>query len=196
MRRQGDANVRTLAGTLIGASLKRIMAADVVTLYDGLSKSIVGASNALDITFFRGGVAYLMSDQGAAFGPAQPPFHASLHIEQISDIILDITDTTPRGTTTGFTDDLMQRWWRTRDRLYGVEIFHSQIITRNAGDDAKGAIFNPAFAELVVANEAEVTDEPDNSLRVIEFGIFQEWGEAEGADPYGIEVFSDAITTV
>jgi hypothetical protein len=196
MRRQGDANVRTLAGTLIGASLRRVMAADVVTLYDGLSKSIVGASNALDITSFRGGVAYLMTDQGASHGPAQPPFHASLHIEQISDIILDITDTTPRGTTTGISGDLLQRWWKASDRLYGVQVYHSQIIERDASGDAKGAIFNPAFAELVMANEAEVTDEPDNSLRAVEFGIFQEWGEAEIADPYGIEVYSDATATV
>ena len=196
MRRQGDANVRTLAGTLIGASLRRVMAADVVTLYDGLSKSIVGASNALDITSFRGGVAYLMTDQGASHGPAQPPFHASLHIEQISDIILDITDTAPRGTTSGFTDDLLQRWWRGRDRLYGVEVFHSGNITRDGSDDSKGALFSKEALVMVMANDAEVTEEDDNSLRAIEYGCFQEWGEGERADAHGVEVYSDTAATV
>ena len=101
MRRQGDADVVGSAGTMIANSLRRKQAKDVISLYDGFSKSTPGAGSAIDITHFRGATAYLMTDNSSAYGPAQPPFHAALHIEQISDIILDITDTAPRGTTSG-----------------------------------------------------------------------------------------------
>jgi hypothetical protein len=203
IRRQGDTNVMTAAGTMIGNSLRRRMAKDVITLYDGFSKSIVGTSNAMDITHFRGAYAYLVRDDksgvtSANFGPAQPPFNAALHIEQISDIILDITDA---GASTGarpagFGDDLLQRWWKGRDRLYGVQIWLSGLIAEDSSGDGKGAIMSEDALHLVMANEAEPTEQPDHSLRAIELGIFQEWGEAERADEHGVEVYSDVAATV
>ena len=201
IRRQGDANVLGATGTMLANSLRRIQAKDVITLYDSFTKSIVGASNALDITYFRGANAYLMRDDKSGVtaesnGPAQPPFRAALHIEQISDIILDISDTPPRGTTTGFTDDLLQRWWKPRDRLYGVEVFHSGNIQADSSDDAKGGLFAEDALYMVMANNADVTEETDESLRAIEIGIFQEWDETARALDHGVEVESDCSTTV
>ena len=196
VRRQGDTNVVATTGTMIGESLRRRMAKDVIALYDGFSKSIVGASSAIDITTFRGGNAYLMTDNDSGFGPAQPPFHAVLHIEQISDVIADLSDTAPRGTTSGITDELLQRWWKASDRLYGTQIYHSGNIERDSGDDAKGALKVEDALHLVMANQVEATEQPDHSLRAVEYGVFQEWGEAERADPHGVEVFSDAAATV
>ena len=196
VRRQGDANVVATTGTMIGESLRRRMAKDVIALYDGFSKSIVGASSAIDITTFRGGNAYLMTDNDSGFGPAQPPFHAVLHIEQISDVIADLSDTAPRGTASGITDELLQRWWKASDRLYGTQIYHSGNIERDSNDDAKGALKVEDALHLVMANQVEATEQPDHSLRAVEYGVFQEWGEAERADPHGVEVFSDAAATV
>ena len=197
IRRQGDSSVVTVAGRQIGASLRRRMAKDVIALYDGFSKSIVGASNALDITHFRGAAAYLLTDNTSILGPSPMPLHAALHIEQISDIIADLSDPgTATGPRDGYSAELMQRWWRGSDRLYGIPIFHSGNISRDSGDDAKGAIFASGALYMVVANDADVTEEDDNSLRAREYGIFQEWAEGERADPHGVEVFSDAATTV
>ena len=196
IRRQGDQNVVSTAGRLCANSLRRRQALDVIALYDGFSKSVVGAGNALDITSFRGSVAYLLTDNSSSYGPAPLPLHAALHIEQISDIMLDLTDTAPRGTTTGMTEELLQRWYKSSDRLYGVQVFHSGNISRDSGDDAKGAIFAKEALVMVMANDAEVTEEDDNSLRAIEYGCFQEWGEGERADAHGIEVYSDAAATV
>ena len=196
IRRQGDSSVVTVAGRQIGSSLRRRMAKDVISLYDGFSKSIVGASNAMDITHFRGAAAYLLTDNNSSFGPAPMPLQAALHIEQISDIIADLSDTAPRGTTTGITEELINRWWRGSDRLYGIPIFHSGNIERDSGDDAKGAIFSSGALYMVIANDSDVTEEDDNSLRAREYGIFQEWAEGERADPHGVEVFSDAAATV
>jgi len=197
IRRQGDSSVVSVAGRQIGSSLRRRMAKDVIALYDGFSKSIVGAGSAMDITHFRGAAAYLLTDNNSSFGPAPMPLHAALHIEQISDIISDLSDPgTAAGVRDGYSAELMQRWWRGSDRLYGIPIFHSGNISRDSGYDAKGAIFASGALYMVVANDADVTEEDDNSLRAREYGIFQEWAEGERADPHGVEVFSDSAATV
>ena len=46
------------------------------------------------------------------------------------------------------------------------------------------------------AGGSVVTEEDDNSLRAIEYGCFQEWGEGERADAHGVEVYSDSEATV
>ena len=204
MRRQGDANVVSTAGSQIGASLRRRMANDIIALYDGFSKSVVGAGNAIDITHFRGSVAYLLTDsdkEGISkenYGPAPLPLHAALHIEQISDIMLDISDpgTAAGSRPAGFGDEMLQRWWKGKDRLYGVSVFHSGNIALDSSDDVKGAIFAKEALALVMANDSEATEQPDHSLRAVEYGIFQEWSEGERADPHGVEVYSDAAATV
>jgi len=196
--RQGDSSVVSTAGTMIANSLRRRMALDVIALYDGFSKSVVGAGSALDVTYFRGAISYLMTDNSSSYGPAPMPLRAALHIEQISDIILDISDpgTAAGGRPAGFGDDLLQRWWRGNDRLYGVQVFHSGNITRDSSDDSKGAILAEGALALVMANDADATEETDNSLRAVEYGIFQEWGEGERADVHGVEVYSDTAATV
>ena len=198
IRRQGDSNIVRTLGTLLANSLRRRMDLDVIGLYDGLSKSVVGAGNALDITHFRGAVAYLLTDNSSSYGPAPMPLVSALHIEQISDIMLDISDpgTAAGSRPAGFGDELLQRWWRGADRLYGTQVFHAGNISRDSSNDSKGAIFNKDFAHLVMANNADVTTENDNSLRAEEHGIFQEWGEGERADVHGVEVYSDTEATV
>ena len=69
-------------------------------------------------------------------------------------------------------------------------------IERDSGNDAKGAIFASGALYMVVANDADVTEENDNSLRASEYGIFQEWAEGERADPHGVTVYSNATATV
>ena len=203
IRRQGDSSVVTVAGRQIGASLRRRMAKDVIALYDGFSRSTPG-SGALDITHFRGAVAYLMTDNNSAYGPAPMPVQAALHVEQISDIIADISDpstaaSNAAGTVTnrsGLSAEMIQRWYRGTDRLYGVGIVHSGNIERASDSTAKGAIFASEALYMVIANDADVTEEEDNSLRAKEYGIFQEWAEGERADPHGVEIHSDAATTL
>ena len=196
IRRQGDKAVLPGVGAMLASSLRRRQDLDVIALYDGFSKSTPGAGAGLDITHFRGAAAYLGTDNASDYGPAPMPYYASLHIEQISDLIVDLTDTAPRGTTTGLTDDIIQRWWRAADRLYGVQVFHGGNITRDGSDDSKGAIFNPDALVMVMANEAEATEQTDESARMIELGVFQEWSEGERADAHGVEIYSDTAATI
>ena len=196
IRRQGDKAVLPGVGAMLASSLRRRQDLDVIALYDGFSKSTPGAGTAIDITHFRGAAAYLGTDNDSDYGPAPMPYYASLHIEQISDLLVDLTDTAPRGTTTGLTDDLITRWWRAADRLYSVQVFHGGNITRDGSDDSKGAIFNPDALVMVMANEAEATEQTDESARMIELGVFQEWSEGERADAHGVEIYSDTAATI
>ena len=198
-RRQGDVNVMSMVGTLLANSLRRRQANDVIALYDGASKSTPGASLAIDVTHFRGSTAYLLTDNDTQWGPAPLPLRAALHIEQISDIILDITDAgTQAGTRfgVGWPVEMLQSWWKGRDRLYGVEIFHSGNITRDSVGDSKGAIFARTAMTIVIAEDAEPVSERDISLRASEVGLFQEWGEAETADAHMVEIYSDTAATI
>ena len=196
IRRQGDTSVVSTAGKMLAASLRRRQASDVISLYDGFSKSTPGAGNAIDITTFRGAVAYLLTDNSSSYGPAPLPLHAALHIEQISDIILDISDPGAVASARfGLSAEMMQRWWKGSDRLYGVQVFHSGNIERSS-NDSKGGLFAKEALAMVMANNADSTEQEDHSLRATEYGIFQEWGEGERADVHGVEVYSDAAATV
>ena len=197
IRRQGDTSVVSTAGKMLAASLRRRQASDVISLYDGFSKSTPGAGNAIDITTFRGAVAYLLTDNSSSYGPAPLPLHAALHIEQISDVIVDVSD--PGAVVSsrfGLSAEMLQRWWKGSDRLYGVQIFHSGNIDRDSSDDSKGGLFAKEALAMVMANNADSTEQEDHSLRATEYGIFQEWGEGERADVHGVEVYSDAAATV
>lgn len=197
IRRQGDVNIISATGKLLANSLRRKQDTDIITVYDTFTKSIVGAGSPLDVTYFRGAVAYLRTDNSSTYGPAPMPLRAALHIEQISDIIADITDPgTVVSSRFGWSQEMMQQWWRARDRLYAVEVFESGNITRDASDDSKGAIIAEDAIHQVMANNADVTEQEDKSLRAVEYGIFQEWGTSLRADPHGVEVYSDTLATV
>ena len=200
-RRQGDSNVASVAGEQMGGSLRRRQDLDVIAIYNTFTKSVVGAGSPLDITYFRGTIAYLITDNNSAYGPAPMPVHSALHAEQISDIILDLTDIS--GTSAGrapfsggLSEDLVQRWWRGNDRLYGTPIFHGGNITRDTDDDSKGAIFHQNAIVMVEEGEADPTEETDESHRLTEFGIFKSWGEALQIDVHGVEVYSDTVAIV
>lgn len=196
-RVQGDANVMAVTGRLLAHGLRRRMANDVIALYDGFSKTGPGASLGIDVTTFRGINSYLMTDNDSAYGPAPLPLRAALHIEQISDIILDISDPTSRVVPyeSGWGAEMAKSWWKGSDRLYGTQIFHSGLIARDGSGDSKGAVFARSALALVIANEAEAVQERDISLRASETGIFQEWSESELVDPFGVEVLSDSSAT-
>ena len=60
-------SLETQAGRQMGVSMRARQAKDVIALYDGFSKSVGGAGTTLDITHFRGAVAYLLTDNDTEF---------------------------------------------------------------------------------------------------------------------------------
>ena len=197
VRSQGDTNVVTTSGSLMGVSMRNRKANDVIALYDSFSKSVGGSGTTLDITHFRGAVAYLLTDNNTSYGPAPMPLVSALHIEQISDVIVDITGGANIGSSRfGLTEEMVQRWWRGSDRLYGVPLFHSGYITRDSSNDSKGGLFHRDSMHYVQANAEAEESQADISLRATEYGMFQEWSEAQRADVHGAEIYSNTSATV
>jgi hypothetical protein len=197
IKRQGDADIVKQTGKQIAESLRRRQDNDIIAVYDTFTKSIVGASNTPDITHFRGAVAYLKTDNNSSYGPAPMPIWAALHPEHISDLIGDLTD--PGAVVTsrfGLSAEMLLNWWRGNDRIYSIQVFEAGNIDRDSSDDAKGAIFNQNAIAIAIDQDAEATEQRDESLRAIEYGIFQPWAEGLRADPHGIEFYGDAATTV
>jgi len=198
LKRQGDQNLEATAGTQMGQSARIRMANDIIALYDGFSKSVGAAGTTLDITHIRGAFAYLRTDNNSAYGPAPLPINAALHIEHISDIVDQITDQSPRGTTTGITERVLQQWWTGTLKLYRIAMFESGNMSADGADDAKGGLFNPGALVLVTepVGSDEIETEKDISHRVTEYVLAKSWGEGERADPHGVEMYFDAATTV
>ena len=71
-----------------------------------------------------------------------------------ADIIADISDPGTTEARTGLSAEMLQRWWRGSDRLYGIPIFHSGNISLDSSNDAKGAIFAQEALYMVIANDA------------------------------------------
>src|SRR3990167_9404023 len=123
---------RVVARVLSNAATKK-MDDDGLTQIDSFSKSAPGASSTLDITHFRGAMAYIGTDQDTAYGPAPMPRAAVLHPEQVSDIVLELSDpasrVVPMGEGLGV--NVLQNWLRGFSKVYGVAVFEDGNITRN-----------------------------------------------------------------
>jgi hypothetical protein len=196
-RRQGDASIAGAVGRMVGASLRRRQDSDVIDLFDGFSKSTPGATNTLTTTHLRGIYAYVRTDNDSTHGPAPLPLVGDLHVEQFSDIVLDLVGTT--GThpmPDGFSAEVLQQWWMGRHRLYQIQLFEGGNIPRDTAGDSKGAIFAKQALYMVVGSNADMTEEIDNSLRATEYGAFQEWATGERSDTWGVEVYSDTAATI
>ena len=204
MDRQPE-DLQRMAGEMQGISIRARHAKRVITLYDGFSKSVGGAGTTLDITHLRGSAAYLMTDNDTEFGPAPMPYRYAAHAENISDIVADITQGSASSVTRtaasaqipdGLPASLLKQWWRGSDRAYGIQVVQSGYIEKDSGDDVKGAIFPAGALFTVTEKENDRATEVDVSHRLTEYGMFRATGEAERADPHGVEMLFDAAATV
>lgn len=197
IRRQPD-NLTSQAGVKMGVAMRERQTRDIHALYGGLSKDAGSQGTTLDITYLRGSNAYLRTDNDSEYGPAPMPYVYAAHPENISDIVADLTDAGSRvgGVEMGLSTELIQGWWRGSDRAYGIQVFDSGYLTRDAGDDVTGATFSMDAFYLVNEGPSEPTTDDDPSARLIEYGLFKSWGEAEHADPHGVAMTFDAAATI
>ncbi len=206
LERESSYPIKNIVARVLADAATKKIDEDGLTQIDSFSKSAPGASSTLDITHFRGAMAYLSTDQDTAYGPAPMPRAAVLHPEQISDIVLELSDPASRVVpmTDGLGTNVLQNWLRGFSKVYGVAVFEDGNISRNSGDDAKGAIFarttdsNPPNGALYYATEKtpRIENDRDMSMRGTEWGSFwdDQWGEM--VDTWGVEIFSDAASTI
>lgn len=199
LSRQNNEDILAHVGEVQGGALGRLLEDDLITLFDGFSNSIGSAGSNLTYRDIAGAVSYLKTDNNSSFGMAPGQPNAVMHPEQIRRFVQEVTGIQAGGSgmaaqpiPEGITADVIQNYFRGNERAFGVPIFQSGVLSRDSEGDAKGAVFVPGALALAMAHEMEAEEERDASLRGTEMVMVGEWGEAEVADPWGVEMLGAA----
>ena len=199
LSRQNNEDILAHVGEVQGGALGRLLEDDLITLFDGFSNSIGSAGANLTYRDIAGAVSFLKTDNNSSYGMAPGAANAVMHPEQIRRFVQEVTGIQAGGSgmaaqpiPEGITADVIQNYFRGNERAFGVPIFQSGVLSRDSAGDAKGAVFVPGALALAMAHEMEAEEERDASLRGTEMVMVGEWGEAEVADPWGVEMYGAA----
>jgi len=200
LQHQNNEDVLAQIGVQHGNALGRLMDDDLLVLVDGFSLSAPGAGLAATFLHITGAISQLNSEQSTSFGPVPSQPNCVLNPEQIRRMVQEVVGM-QAGTTTGMSanpipsgisEDVIKRYWRGNDALFGVPIFMDGNIAIDGSGDAKGGVFAKEALALAMEQEVRVGDEPDISLRGTEIVSVGVWGELEIVDQWGVEIFSAA----
>ena len=200
LQHQNNEDVLAQIGVQHGNALGRLMDDDLLVLVDGFSLSAPGAGLAATFLHITGAISQLNSEQSTTFGPVPSQPNCVLNPEQIRRMVQEVAGM-QAGTTTGMSanpipsgisEDVIKRYWRGNDALFGVPIFMDGNIAIDGNGDSKGGVFAKEALALAMEQEVRVGDEPDISLRGTEIVSVGVWGELEIVDQWGVEIFSDA----
>ena len=195
LSRQNNEDILSHVGEVQGGALGRLLESDLTTLFDSFTNSIGSASAMLTYYHVAGAVSYLKTDNDASYGLAPGTASGVFHPEQIRGFVQEVSGIQGGGTTglaaqpipEGVTSDVIQNYFRGNESAFGVPIYSSGVLARSS-NASKGAIFVPNAIALAMAHEMEAEEERDASLRGTEMVMVGEWGEAQVADPWGVEM--------
>ena len=200
LTRQNNEDILSHVGDVQGGALGRLLEDDLIELFDGFSNSIGSAGSYLTFYHVAGAVSYLKTDNNSSYGMAPGTPNGVFHPEQIRAFVQEVTGIQGGGTTgmaaqpipEGVTSEVIQNYFRGNEKVFGVPIYQSGVLSRDGSGDTKGAVFVPQAIALAMAHEMEAEQERDASLRGTEVVMVGEWGEAEVADPWGVEMLGAA----
>ena len=184
-----------VVGRLLSDSLAKKEDQDGLSQIDSFSKSSPGASNALTMAHLRGAVAYIATG-GTTGQPGPEPIVFVLHPEQLSDIVAGIAPIGTYGIPHGISEDITKNYYRGNIPVYGSPIFVDGNITRDSSDDAKGGAFSKMAMMFTRSQEWLIDTQHDASLRADEMILTTEYSWDEYEDGWGVELMSDAATTL
>jgi hypothetical protein len=193
--RQQAEEIFRVVGRLLSDSLAKKEDQDGLSQIDSFSKSSPGASNAMTVATLRGAVAYIATG-GTTGQPGPEPIVFVLHPEQLSDIVVGIAPVGTYAVPHGISEDLTKNFYRGNIPVYGSPIFVDGNITRDSGDDAKGGAFSKMAMMFTRSQEWLIDTQHDASLRADEMVLTTEYSWDEYEDGWGVELFSDAATTL
>jgi hypothetical protein len=182
------------AGELMGSAMARKLDEDLLTLLDGFSQSLVGASASLKPGHISAAHARII---GNATEPGEPPLYAVLHPFQYK-AMLDSTIPFSSSAVTNPVPDgpsgtLLKNYFM--KSLLGVDIFADGNIDVDSSDDAKGGVF-AKNALILVTTSLRLRHESERNVAAqsTEMYIFSDYGYGEFQDSWGVEIYSDAST--
>tara|TARA_Y100000310_G_scaffold74627_1_gene70862 strand:- start:1245 stop:2150 length:906 start_codon:yes stop_codon:yes gene_type:complete len=199
LQRENSEDVLAEVGMMQGLSLGRLRESDLVTQFDSVTGlSIPGTGQNLGFRQLAGAVAYMQTDNNSSFGPAPGGrVNAVLHPEQIRRLVEDDSGLQAGGSTTmdagarpkGPSEQVIENYWRGREKRFGVQVWSSGVIARTASN-SKGGIFAPQAFALCMAQEIEADDDKDIRSRGTDIVTVAVWGETEIVDEWAVEAFS------
>ena len=136
LQHQNNEDVLAQIGVQHGNALGRLMDDDLLVLVDGFSLSAPGAGLAATFLHITGAISQLNSEQSTTFGPVPSQPNCVLNPEQIRRMVQEVAGM-QGGTTTGMSanpipsgisEDVIKRYWRGNDALFGVPIFMMAIL--------------------------------------------------------------------
>ena len=200
LTRQNNEDILSHVGDVQGGALGRLLEDDLIVLFDGFSNSIGAAGSFLTFYHVAGAVSYLKTDNNSSYGMAPGTPNGVFHPEQIRAFVQEVTSIQGGGSTgmaaqpipEGVTAEVISNYFRGNEKIFGVPIYQSGVLSRDGSGDTKGAVFVPQAIALAMAHEMEAEQERDASLRGTEVVMVGEWGEAEVADPWGVEMLGAA----
>ena len=184
-----------VVGRLLSDALAKKEDQDGLSQIDSFSKSSPGASNAMTVATLRGAVAYIATG-GTTGQPGPEPIVFVLHPEQLSDIVVGIAPVGTYAVPHGISEDLTKNFYRGNIPVYGSPIFVDGNITRDSGDDAKGGAFSKMAMMFTRSQEWLIDTQHDASLRADEMVLTTEYSWDEYEDNWGVELYSDAASTL
>jgi len=202
LTQQNNEDVLSEVGKMQGMALGRLRESDLVTLFDSVTGlSIPGAGVVGGFRQLGGVAAYLKTDNNTAFGPVPPgQIVGVFHPEHIRRFWEDDTGMQAGGSVTmdagarpaGPSNEVLDNYWRGREKKAGVQIFESGVISRDGSGDAKGAVFHKQAFALAMAKEIDAEDDKDIRSRGWDIVTVAEWGESEVVDEWAAEWYAAA----
>jgi hypothetical protein len=189
-----------VVGRLLSDSLAKKEDQDGLSQIDSFSKTSPGATNALTLATLRGAVAYIATGSSTA-GPGPEPIVFVLHPEQVSDIVNELVGSNATSGSNypipaGISDELTRNYHRGNLPVYGTPIFVDGNITVDSDDDAKGGAFSKMAMMFTRSQEWLIDTQHDASLRADEMILTTEYSWDEYEDTWGVELYSDAASTL
>ncbi len=191
LKRQNNENVLAAVGVMQGNAMGRLMDSDIIGLFGSVTKTIGTSGVDNDLSDLTGAISYIGTDNNSAYGPGQSgQVSLVVHPEQLRRIIeaaVPLSSGLPASTVpAGISEDILKRYWRGNDPLFGMPIYQDGNITNAA--ETTGIAFEPLAIAMAVALEITAKDDEDITMRGTEIVSVAEWGEYLNVDPWAVRV--------
>ena len=189
--RQNDAVNFQLIGRQLGDAYKRQREEKVISLFSGLNGGT---------TLGAGGAAFSASNATGCVSIAKTnKFGDDLviitHPNSVMRLARDLSTVGSgqiRPLPEGFSARLLTRAWKGY-QIWDVPVFETANITRDSGDDAIGAIYNPDAMGVLESKPFGTENERDASLRAWEVVVVSDYAAFELDDSRGAPLTFDAV---
>jgi hypothetical protein len=188
-------NVVAKAGQLMGTAMARKLDQDLLGLCDGFSTSLVGTGSALKAGHIAASFAKIT---GNTTEPGEPPINGVFHpftYKALADTLVPLSSSafSVPMPPDGISEYVLKNFYQ--KRLYNVDLFIDGNITIDSAADMKGAIF-ARDALIMVKTSLRMKHESQRNpgAQADDYYIFNEYGYAEYADHWGVEIYADATS--